>query len=82
MARSLRSLRQVALLRHGHMARRSASVRSCIQGTSDCKYLVYQELELKFTRLLLGIGIEMGGNWNWYQVLGNGLKTLQGTRGM
>ena len=21
----------------------------------------------------------MGGNWNWYQVLGNGLKTLQVT---
>ena len=33
MARSLRSLRQVATLRHGHMARRSASLRSCIQGT-------------------------------------------------
>ena len=30
MARSLRSLRQVATLRHGHMARRSASLRSCI----------------------------------------------------
>ena len=33
MARSLGSLRQVATLRHGHMARRSASLRSCIQGT-------------------------------------------------
>ena len=33
MARLLRSLRQVATLRHGHMARRSASLRSCIQGT-------------------------------------------------
>ena len=33
MARSLRSLRQVATLRHDHMARRSASLRSCIQGT-------------------------------------------------
>ena len=33
MARSLRFLRQVATLRHGHMARRSASLRSCIQGT-------------------------------------------------
>ena len=33
MARSLRSLRQVATLRHGHMARRSASLRSCIHGT-------------------------------------------------
>ena len=33
MARSLRSLRQIATLRHGHMARRSASLRSCIQGT-------------------------------------------------
>ena len=33
MARSLRSLRRVATLRHGHMARRSASLRSCIQGT-------------------------------------------------
>ena len=32
-SRSLRSLRQVATLRHGHMARRSASLRSCIQGT-------------------------------------------------
>ena len=30
MARSLRSLRQVATLRHGHMARRCASLRSCI----------------------------------------------------
>ena len=30
MARSLRSLRQVATLRHGHKARRSASLRSCI----------------------------------------------------
>ena len=30
MARSLGSLRQVATLRHGHMARRSASLRSCI----------------------------------------------------
>ena len=30
MARLLRSLRQVATLRHGHMARRSASLRSCI----------------------------------------------------
>ena len=27
MARSLRSLRQVATLRHGHMARRSAPIR-------------------------------------------------------
>ena len=35
MARSLRSLRQVATLRHGHMERRSASLRSCIQGTRD-----------------------------------------------
>ena len=34
MARSLRFLRQVATLRHGHMARRSASVRSCIQGVT------------------------------------------------
>ena len=33
MARSLRSLRQVATLRHSHMTRRSASLRSCIQGT-------------------------------------------------
>ena len=33
MARSLPSLRQVATLRHGYMARRSASLRSCIQGT-------------------------------------------------
>ena len=33
MARSLRSIRQVATLRHGNMARRSASLRSCIQGT-------------------------------------------------
>ena len=33
MARSLRSLRQVATLRHGRMARRSASLRSCIKGT-------------------------------------------------
>ena len=33
MARSLRSLRQVATLRHGLMTRRSASFRSCIQGT-------------------------------------------------
>ena len=32
MARSLRSLRQVATLRHGHISRRSASLRSCIQG--------------------------------------------------
>ena len=30
MARSIRSLRQVATLRHGHMAHRSASLRSCI----------------------------------------------------
>ena len=30
MALSLRSRRQVATLRHGHMARRSASLRSCI----------------------------------------------------
>ena len=30
MDRSLRSLRQVATLRHGHMARRAASLRSCI----------------------------------------------------
>ena len=34
MARSLRSLRQVATLRNDHMARRSAPLRSCIQGTS------------------------------------------------
>ena len=33
MAQSLRSLRQIATLRHGQMARRSASLRSCIQGT-------------------------------------------------
>ena len=33
MARSLHSLRQVATLVHGQMARRSASHRSCIQGT-------------------------------------------------
>ena len=33
MAWSLRSLRQVAFLRHGHMARLFASLRSCIQGT-------------------------------------------------
>ena len=33
MARSLRSFRQVATLRQCHMARRSASLRSCIQGT-------------------------------------------------
>ena len=33
MAPSLRYLRQVATLRHGHMARRSASLRSCIQDT-------------------------------------------------
>ena len=33
MARSLRSLRQVATMRHGDMAGRSASLRSCIQGT-------------------------------------------------
>ena len=37
MARSLRSLRQVATLRHGHMARRSASLRSCIQGTKGLR---------------------------------------------
>ena len=40
MARSLCSLRQVATLRHGHMVRRSASLRSCIQGTRGmCTYL-------------------------------------------
>ena len=33
MAWSLRSLRQVATLRHGHLARRSVSFRSCIQAT-------------------------------------------------
>ena len=33
LARSLRSLRQVATLKQGHMARRSALLRSCIQGT-------------------------------------------------
>ena len=35
MARSLRSLRQVATLRHGHMARRSALLRSCISSTRN-----------------------------------------------
>ena len=39
MARLLRSLRQVATLRHGHMARRSASLRSCIQALGVCEHI-------------------------------------------
>ena len=39
MARSLRSLRQVATLRRGHMARRSASLRSCIQVLGVCEHI-------------------------------------------
>ena len=39
IARSLRSLRQVATLRHGHMARRSASLRSCISAPMVCEHI-------------------------------------------
>ena len=41
MARSLCSLHQVAILRHGHMARRSVSHRSCIQGPRVCEVAHY-----------------------------------------
>ena len=40
MARSLRSFRQVATLRHGHMARRSASFAPVYRALGVCEHTI------------------------------------------